>query len=43
MSRNSLPFNAGVARISIINVLQNTMLPAPIIAILGIAPSPHLN
>ena len=33
ISRYSLPFSAGVARKSDIRVLQNTRLPAPIIAI----------
>jgi hypothetical protein len=35
ISANSLPASSGVAIISLINVLQNTTLPAPIIAIFG--------
>ena len=33
ISANSLPASAGVAMMSLISVLQKTMLPAPIIAI----------
>jgi hypothetical protein len=33
MSANSLPVSAGVAMMSLISSLQNTTLPAPIIAI----------
>ena len=37
--RNSLPARAGVAKISETSVLQKIMLPAPIIAIFGMASS----